>query len=423
MKTIFSTFFTKALSAACSLAIVMLTTHFLGAAGRGEISLLSADIGMVLLFSQIVGGASLVYLYSRSNPFLLVLTSLAWAIAMPCLLIPLMYLLGWIEHGFSVHLVFLCITFGCASSLHMLILGAEKIQTYNILHLMLSVIILLGLCFFFFVLEQNNTEHYIVSLHLSYGLAFVFAIFCSWNLLPDKSLVDWMPVAKEALVRGITVQFSNIVQFFNYRLSYFFLSTHMASLGIFSVSLVLAEAVWLIGNSISLVHFSQVSNEKVREESIRQTFLYAKLSFWATFACVFVMAVCPASVYAFVFGKEFGASKIPTLIMCPGILAIGFGMIFSHYFAGTGRFGINNLAAICGLALKIPLCFLLIPMQMEIGAAWACSLSYLCSFLILYYNFRKETGFSFPDLAVSKNELLAVSEQIGGLFRHSPVKE
>jgi len=412
MKIILSTFFTKILSAACSLAIVILTTHFFGTTGRGEISLLTADIGLVLLISQLVGGPSLVYLYPRSNPFRLLIISLIWSILTPLLLVPIMHTLGWIEHGFTFHLVFLCITLGCASAFHMVALGAEKIQIYNVLHLLLSLVVLLSLCFSFFVLRQINTINYVACLYISYGIALLLAVASSKGLLPNKSTYTWAIVAKEALYRGATVQFSNIVQFFNYRLSYFFLSDYMANLGIFSVTLVLAEAVWLIGNSISLVHFSQVSNEKTREKSITQSFIYAKLSFWSTLACVMLLALAPTWVYAFVFGSDFGQAKMPTLILCPGILAIGFGMIFSHYFSGTGRFRTNNMAAVWGLATKIPFCLLLIPTYKEIGAAWACTLSYFTSFIILYYKFHRETGFSFYDLALSKLELETITAQL-----------
>ncbi len=107
LKSAFNTLFTKVLSAFFSLGIVILTTHMLGSEGRGEISLITADVGLVILFSQLVGGASLVYLYPRSHPFQLLFSAIVWSIISPLIILPIMQVLGMIEHGYFFHLIFL----------------------------------------------------------------------------------------------------------------------------------------------------------------------------------------------------------------------------------------------------------------------------------------------------------------------------
>jgi O-antigen/teichoic acid export membrane protein len=400
-----NTLFTKILSAVFSLAIVMLTTHVFGPEGRGEISLISADLTIVLLFSQILGGSSLVYLYSRESPFLLLLSAIVWAIISPLIVLPIMNALGWIEHDYFIHLIFLSLLMGVSSCFQVLVLGAEKIMAYNVLNLMITLIAFFSLAAFFFIFQCTTPFYYVISLYISYSISLMAGAVASQHLLKETSFKGIGQTVKRAFQRGATVQFSNIVQFFNYRLSLFFLNQHMASLGIFSISLVLAEAVWLIGNSISLVHFSHVSNEKNKDHSQRQAFLFAKISFWATLACVLILALSPSYVYSFVFGVRFGAVKLATLALCPGILAIGFGMVFSHYFAGTGRFKINNMAAVFGLIVKIPACLFLIPRYLEVGAGLACSISYMASFIFLYVCFKRETGFGLKDLNIHPQEL------------------
>lgn len=411
-RTIFSTLISKIIAAALSLAIVMLTTHILGPTGRGEISLITADIGFILLCSQLVGGASLVYLYSRSHPFQLLVASILWSILAPLLLLPFMNWLGLIEHDYLEHLIVICILFGISSSFQMVVLGAKKILSYNIATFLQTLLVFISLLVLFFGFHFQTTFSFVIGLYVAHCLTLLVAGTMCFSLLHNFSLIGFANTLKEAIVRGVTVQFSNIVQFFNYRLSYFFLSSHLAQLGIFSISLVLAEAIWLIGNSISLVHFTTVSNEQNRKDSIKQSFIYAKVSFWATGTCVLTLALFPASGYALVFGERFAASKMATLALCPGILAIGVGMIFSHYFSGTGRFKINNIANLVALSVKIPACILLVPRYQEIGAGLACTLSYITCFLFLYVRFRKETGFGLKDFMIRQDEWQMLKSRI-----------
>ncbi len=405
LKSAFNTLLSKILSAVFSLSIVILTTHMLGSEGRGEISLITADIGLVMLFSQLVGGASMVYLYPRSQPFQLLFSAIVWAIISPLIILPIMQVFGMIEHGYFTHLLFLCILFGISSCFQMVALGAEKINWYNWLTLLQTVLLFVGLIIFFFFLNEASTFSYVSSLYFAYLFPLLIGLFSAKKWIKNYTLQGLWLTTQKAIIYGATVQFSNIIQFFNYRLSYFFLSKHLSSLGIFSISLVLAEAVWLIGNSLSLVHYSKVTNESSREDSILQTFFFAKLSFWATLLCVIFLIIFPPSFYGWIFGEKFRDAWLPTVILCPGILAIGFGMVFSHYFAGTGRFKLNNKAALVGLAIKIPACIYFIPKYAEVGAAFACTLSYSASFLFFFYYFKKETNFSLKNLAITDTDI------------------
>lgn len=277
-------------------------------------------------------------------------------------------------------------------------------MAYNVATFLQTFLAFSSLLILFFFLHLQTTFSFVIGLYIAHSITLLMAATVGFSLLRNYSLTGFAHTFKEAIVRGATVQFSNIIQFFNYRLSYFFLSSHLSQLGIFSISLVLAEAIWLIGNSISLVHFSTVSNETNREDSIKQSFIYAKVSFWATSTCILALALFPASGYAFVFGERFAASKMATLALCPGILAIGVGMIFSHYFSGTGRFKINNVANLVALCVKIPACIWLVPRYQEVGAGLACTLSYLTCFVFLFVRFRKETGFGFQDFMIHQEE-------------------
>ena len=414
IRLLVNTFATKVATAAITLGIVILTTRVLGTEGRGTVSLISADIGIILLFIQIIGGPSLVFLVPRFNTFHLLICSVVWSLFMPLFLILGLHFLGIVEQGFNLYLTVICMIQGISSACQIMLLGHERINIYNLLMFTQTLIHFLGLGFLFFVLGKNDTESFMWSLMFCNLITMLIGLYLNYKLFNNFSLFNFWITAREAFKRGFIVQFSNIIQFLNYRLSFFFLSPFLSHLGLFSISLVLAEAVWLLGNSISLVQYSKISNEKNREESVKISFNMAKISFWATLASVIMLLILPEFIYSFVFGKEFGGARYPTMALCPGILAIGVGMSFSHHFAGIGKFKINNIAAIIGLAVKIPCCLLLVSKYKEIGAAIACSLSYIASCVFLFIMFKKETGFKLYNLLISKSEMSEVIKLLKG---------
>ncbi|MBC7391388.1 MAG: polysaccharide biosynthesis C-terminal domain-containing protein [Opitutaceae bacterium] len=404
IKLVVNTFATKAITAVISLAIVMLTTHVLGPVGRGEITLIAADIGIVLLFIQIIGGPSLVYLVPRANPFHLFICAVIWSFFLPVLLIPFMQLIGIVEHSFFIPLIYICIVFGLSSTCQLMLLSFEQINAYNILTFVQTTLHFLGLGFLFLVVKKTDTQSFIWSLGFCYSITLILGLIILSKFLKITSLVYFFHTAKEAVIKGFNLQAGNLIQFLNYRLSLFFLSSQLSNLGLFSISLVFAEAIWLFGSSLSLVQYSKISNETNRKESVNISFKLAKISFWVTLICVLVLSFIPEFLYQMVFGIGFSGARYPTLVLCPGILAIGVAMSFSHYFAGIGNFKLNNIAALIGLIIKIPACILLVPEYKEIGAALACTLSYSGSCLYLFYKFSKETGFTISDMILTKQD-------------------
>src|SRR3569832_2181075 len=80
LKKILSTFGIMVLIAVLNLLIVIALSLFTGATGMGEASLIVISIAMVILFSNLLGGPTLIYLVPRYNVFLLFFLSNAWSV-------------------------------------------------------------------------------------------------------------------------------------------------------------------------------------------------------------------------------------------------------------------------------------------------------------------------------------------------------
>src|SRR5687768_2223184 len=75
-----SVFGLKLFTAIVNLLIVIIISQTMGAEGRGECSLIITSVALILIICNFVGGATLVYVVPRNQPFKLVVISYAWTL-------------------------------------------------------------------------------------------------------------------------------------------------------------------------------------------------------------------------------------------------------------------------------------------------------------------------------------------------------
>ena len=409
---ILHTFTSRVGIAGLNFLIVILTAQSLGAAGRGEIGLFVANIALVLLFTSIVGGTGLTYLTPRTNFYQLVFPAYMWALLVSVLATFGIYLAGQVPGVFALHLFGLALLQSFFTINTTVLLGKEKVKSYNYLSFLQTLLTAAILAAGFLLLEAKSIAFYFISLYLAYGISTLLSFFLLFQLDEKPDFSGFRENLVHLFRLGATAQLSNIITFLNYRLGYYFLNTLADSkaVGIFSVGVSLSEAIWMIGKSLATVQYSKIVNTESVAESQQITSQLARLSFAVTFVAVLVLAMLPPALFQFIFGKEFGATNKVIWSLSLGIIAIGTGMIFSHYFAGRGKYTINNWAALSGLLLTIPACWLLIPKLGPVGAGLASTLSYVTSFVFLYWKYRHETQFSLQDLLPKKTDFQIISQ-------------
>jgi O-antigen/teichoic acid export membrane protein len=407
LKKILSTFSTNVATAGLNFLLFMLTAKLLGAQGRGEISLFVTNIALVILFCNLVGGAALIYLSSRYNTFQLALPSYVFAIVTA---IATSFSLIWAGQTLPVfenHLIATSVLSGLTSVNMMLMLGKEKVLKYNIVTVLQGAILFTGFASMALLYTDLKVEYYIWATYAAFISSLLLSTLWIW---PDLKKIQWtgFTATLQILVKtSATAQFSNIISFLNYRLSYYFLNhfEDTKAIGIFSTGMALSEAVWLVSRSIALVQYSRISNTEDGEYAKQLSFNLVKLSFWASVACILPLALMPSSFFTLLFGPEFGMVKMVILSLCTGIIAISTSTIFSHYFSGTGKYYINNYASLTGLLITIPAGLLLIPVYGMLGAGFAASLSYLAVATFLYITFRRHTGFHINKILLTRADL------------------
>ena len=126
---------------------------------------------------------------------------------------------------------------------------------------------------------------------------------------------DWS-AAKEVFSFGWKTELSSLLQFFNYRLTYYVLDFYFgrSSVGVFSIGVNVASAIWIISQSMSMVQFSNVLKQGHTQESRKETMSIALVSLGISVLCLGAVVLLPASWFAFVFGPEFAEAKQGSLV-------------------------------------------------------------------------------------------------------------
>ncbi|MCB2406887.1 lipopolysaccharide biosynthesis protein [Hymenobacter lucidus] len=408
IRRILQNFATRLLTALLSFGIVWLTARYLGAAGRGQVSLFVTDCAALLLFIGLLGGSSLIYLAPKRSLWHLLVPAYGWATVVCVVGTAVVATLRAVPPVYLAHLLALALLQAYFSINTSLLLGRKQEAGYNFLTV-LQVALLAGTLLLAFVgLQWRVVPVYYYATYVAYGLPLLLS-FGLLLRLPDR----WeagrglRETARELAQHSRGAHLSNILAFANYRLSYYFVA-HYAdarAVGVLSVGVALAEAIWLIPRSTALIQYVDLVHATDKHAQIAPTLRVARLTLLTTVLAVLVLCALPPAVLTTVFGAEFGAARPVILRLAPGVVAIAVSVICSTYFAGVGHYRVNNLATTVGLLVTVPACSLLIPAWGINGAAVATSLSYLASTGFLLHRFRRATGAGPEAFLPSKADL------------------
>jgi len=408
---ILNTFGTKIVVAFLNLAIAILISQVLGDSGKGLQSLVLTNISFILIFSEIVCGASLVYLTSRHSFSKLWLPSVLWALIVAVVMGILMLVLNMgLDADLALHTAVLSFISSFASINFRFLIGREEVKKANYNTLLQPLMLVLTLVVYYLVLGRRDIYGYILGLYLAYlgssvlGVCQLRADYKSLTLSPLREYKDTL---KALFKYGFLNQTSHFVQFFNLRLSYYLLNAYVdtGQVGVYSNAVSLAEALWIISNSIALVQYARVSNSTDTAYNQRLTLDLAKICFAISLPAVLVLALLPVPFFQFVFGPEFGMMSTLIKILAPGVLLYGVYLILGHYYSGSGRYFMNTLAALCGLVITLACGFTLIPRFAAQGAAITASLAYSMNAVFMLICFVKESRFKVRDFILTPSEL------------------
>jgi len=285
--------------------------------------------------------------------------------------------------------------------LNNILLGQQKIKLYNLVNILEKVFFTIIVVVFLIFLSQG-----VFGAVMSYILSILLVtIFVIWVIRKDTpiQLSFNKSVFIKAIKYGLRGHIGNIAQFLNYRLDMFLIVAFIgpSALGIYTISILIAEKLWLLPTAISTILFSKISS--LREvASNKLTSRVARHTIFIMFISSLFLVLISKPLIKGLFGEEFLPSVNPLLILLPGIVALGVSKVFTADFSGRGSPEMGSYASFISLFVNISLNIWLIPLWGISGAAFASTISYTLAMAVTMYEFKITSKEKIKDLLIIK---------------------
>ncbi len=207
---------------------------------------------------------------------------------------------------------------------------------------------------------------------------------------------------RDAFRYGIKAHLGNIIGFLNYRIEVFLLGIFLpvAAVGFYAVAVGLAEKLWFLSESASIVLFPTVSAEK--DEYQRKTFtpLVSRNILLITALGAVALFLVSEWVIVLLYSDEYLPSVRLFRILLPGIVFLSASRILANDIAGRGRPLLNTYVGAIGVVLQVALNLVWIPRYGVTGAAWATALSYGITLAVRLWMYMRLSGNSWATVIV-----------------------
>jgi len=277
--------------------------------------------------------------------------------------------------------------------------GLEKFKEYNILRISepatkLTLVVLLIIVF------KLNIKGGFIAILLSYVVPVILSIVLIKNYVKYPLSINKKHLVK-SIKYGLKGQVGIFFQFFNYRLDMFLVSYYLdiREVGLYALSVVIAEFLWYIPNSISVTLFPKVSAKDTRSAN-EFTRKVSRTSITIMLMAGSVICLVAPFLIRLFYGERFIESVIPLRILIPGVIAFGMVKILTGHLHGRGKPQYGSIVTVCSLLLTILFDLLLIPRLGITGAALATTFAYLFSFVLTLVFFVNVTGLSLKEILI-----------------------
>ncbi len=368
--------------------VVVLTARLWGAEGRGSVAMFMADIGLLAIVSNVFTGSSVSYYLNKVKEHRLFLMALLW--------VSVLSLGGAILfHLFeqeNLSLLFFVISFvlGIYTFYNSVYIGDQRIGLYNALTVLQPVLALILMLLIYWTIDNSVRAYFI-------GYALSTSGLTLYSFIKEKSKNQWEKFTKDEFLQslkfGLQTQLSDFLQFFNTRLSYYFLAYYAgnASVGVFSICVSLSEAMLVVGRSISMVQYSRLLEQNTdKKEARKGTNQVLKLCFFVTLGILVIVNLFPSQLYVWVFGPEFESVKMLLLFLSPGILVGSVADIIGHYFSAMGQLRILVLKSVVGVLVTTILSVIIISKWQINGAVIVNLTANVVTSLVLFLSYRRD---------------------------------
>nr|MBC7611568.1 hypothetical protein [Pseudopedobacter sp.] len=375
-------------SAGINLLIIAITARVLGAEGRGEITYLLTCIGLLQIFTAIVGNSVMVFMLTKYRQKEVLLVSFIWTlsiVAISILFVGFTTNLSIINIIYFAVLGFVLTSFNNLTTLYSYQLKFRRLTILKVI----QPVFLIGLIFSFSFFKPLNLNIYWLLFIISYVPHFIILLFETFERkqLVSKSSIN--TVAFDFLKLGGLNQINNLMQFASYRFAVLLIMKLLSikDVGVFGLWLTVTDAIWLIPKGLANVNMAYATKVNYQRKHI---FRYTIISMFLSASLIITILVIPNSIYVWVLGKDFVELKQLIIFSSPVIVLFTINLIIAYYFSAKGLIKYNTLSSGLGFLVIISFSYYLIKQNGLQGAVLANCLSYSISIITtLFLFFRK----------------------------------
>ncbi|TKB96063.1 MATE family efflux transporter [Pedobacter cryophilus] len=389
-KIIFS-FQSNFIVAVLALVLTLLTAKFLGAYGRGYLSIIATYIAFIQLITGILGPGTLAFLMRVHKFSELFLLSFLWSLVISIFSTFLLNTIGLINQQVTLIFFLNCFLLSIFSLNLRGLINKSNLNWYNILIVLQPLVILA--CLSYSGLNNFTALDFLYFQNLSYLLVILISIL----VLRDEIFVkinfsELIKLTRSAFKIGGINQLSNLTQLFNYRLSFFFLEkwSGLNAVGIFSIILSIANVIWLFAITAGTLIGDEISKVATStDKGLKLINRYLKISVGVSLIFLFAAFILPSSFYIYLLNNDFSRIKFYLVTFSPGILIFSIAKVLAYYFSNIGKVRINLISSFGGIVPTF-LGFFLVKYYAINGVIISTSFSFLISTYILIYFYIKE---------------------------------
>jgi O-antigen/teichoic acid export membrane protein len=378
------------------------STRLLGPEQRGVVVVALLMAGVISVLAHMGLPYALTYNVSRATDARdsALGESMSVALRMTPLILALMLALYavvyWLGHGtalrgvspvLALSSVLLCVLYFAHKVVTSTFLGLHDFRWRNIVNIAQPAFMVAGLLIYW-LLRLPLTPMVVLWVYIG-STAFTVAIgarriahayrpkFC--RRLPPEWKRDYVHY-------GLKFYLALVAQALNYRLDTLLINAMLgnAMVGLYSTGVTVAELLLFVPSAVIQVFYPQVA-AVTKERRERVTLLTLGASLYLVFVGGIVLGVALPWLVPLLYGRAFTGSIPAAFWLIPGMLALTVVNILNHAVAGFGRPEYATYTTFIGLMATVVLDLWLIPRYGIVGAAWASTLAYGLSALVILH--------------------------------------
>ena len=381
----------RGLSTPLALALVVLQSRFLDPSGRG--AYVVAVLG-VTIFSRLLGQLGVAVTNrlpeEAGGPRALVQRALAVCVVTGSVAVAVVTLggaaLGGIDTDVALIAALALVPNVIWQTLSGVLLGLARIRLWNYVQLGSPVLTLVGMLVLVVWLDLG-----VRGAVAAWALA--NAATAAATLAATRDL--WLPLALPALTDrstrllvqlALTMGAVQVVNLLSYRIELFILDRYggLSEVGIYSIAMQAAEAMWLIAAAVANAVTAPAVHEDERTAA-RLVARAARRGLLLTAGVAVVVALAAPFGIPLVLGEAFADADTALLLLLPGIVLYAPVTILVVYLSvRRGRPRLSLAVSIVGMALTLGAAFVLIPPYGLAGAAIASTIGYAAGALLAW---------------------------------------